>query len=278
MSGTRKIKNRIKSARSIAKVTKAMEMMSASKMGRAQKAAISGRPYSERLGAVAKHLASSKEASENQLFKKSNLENELTVVIAPERGLCGSLISNLEREIAKKTGSFISVGSKARQLVIRKKRELVADFSVGLNIPTFEKCLPIARFIVNSYRNNEFGKVSVIYTHFINTLKQQVTEITILPLKETSETPNESKIFLDYVFEPESTSLLEEVVLHFLETEIYHRILEAYASEQSARMVAMKNATENADGIILDQTLLYNKVRQSEITNEIADLVKGSYE
>lgn len=276
MLSTKTIKRKIKSAKNIAKVTQAMEMVAASKMTKAQSSALSGRPYAQSLLAVTKHLTGSdRDASASLLSKTKSAGEELTIIVAPEKGLCGGLITNLERLINRREGLFISVGTKARQIIIRTGHKLYADFTLGLNQPTYLTALPIVQLISDNFRLGKISRVAVVYTHFINTLKQSAVEKVIIPIETPVETKAGKGAFAQYIFEPSIEELLDDVLQHYLEVQFYQILLEAYASEQSARMVSMKNATDNADGIIDELTLFYNKARQQEITSEIADLVKA---
>lgn len=275
MLSTKTIKRKIKSAKNIAKVTQAMEMVAASKMTKAQSSALNGRPYAQSLLAVTQHLIhSDRDVSTFLINKTKSKGEELTIIVAPEKGLCGGLITNLERLVGKRNGLFISVGTKARQIILRGHRQLLADFTLGLNQPTYSTALPIVQLISDKFRLGTISRVTIIYTHFINTLKQTAVEKVIIPVETPLETKDVKEAFAKYIFEPSIEALLEDVLKHYLEVQFYQILLEAYASEQSARMVSMKNATDNADGIIDELTLFYNKARQQEITSEIADLVK----
>ena len=275
MLSTKTIKRKIKSAKNIAKVTQAMEMVAASKMTKAQASALSGRPYAQSLLAVTQHLTGSdRDASASLLSNSKGTGEELTIIVAPEKGLCGGLITSLERLVGNRNGLFISVGTKARQIVLRAQRKLYADFTLGLNQPIYLTALPIVQLVSDGFRQGKISKVTVIYTHFINTLKQTALEKVIIPVETPAESKAGKEAFAQYIFEPSVEELLEDVLKHYLEVQFYQILLEAYASEQSARMVSMKNATDNADGIIDELTLFYNKARQQEITSEIADLVK----
>ncbi len=279
MIGTKIIKRRIKATKNIAKVTKAMQMVAATKMGRAQKAALMSRPYALHLSEVARHLSQNRtEAIHPFLINRSpETVKELTVVVAPEKGLCGSLASGLEPLLSRHHGSFISVGAKARGLILKNKRELLADFPLGLRLPGFDLVPPLAHLITEGFIKGEYGQVNIVYSHFVNTLKQNAAEKVLLPIIMGAET-TEKVIFRDYIFEPDPQSLLDSLLKHYIEIEIFQVLLEGFASEQSARMISMKNATDNAGAVIEELTMFYNKSRQQEITSEIADIVKGSYE
>lgn len=278
MIGTKIIKRRIKATKNIAKVTKAMQMVAATKMGRAQKAALMSRPYALHLGEVACHLSQNRsDASHPFLINRlSETVKELTIVVAPEKGLCGALASGLEPLLTQHHGSFVSVGAKARGLILKNKRELLADFPLGLRLPGFDLVPPLAHLITDGFIRGEYSRVNIIYSHFVNTLKQTASEKQLLPIIMGVETV-EKAIFRDYIFEPDPQSLMDSLLKHYLEIEIFQVLLEGFASEQSARMISMKNATDNAGAVIEELTMFYNKSRQQEITSEIADIVKGSY-
>lgn len=277
MTGTKAIKRRIKATRNIAKVTKAMQMVAATKMGRAQRAALSSRSYAERLATVAAHLAKNKTAANHPFLaaKGKPTVGDLIIVVAPEKGLCGSLATNLEPILNIHRGSFISVGNKARGIILKNRLNLIADFPLGLRLPGFELVQPLAHLVTQGFIKEDFGRVYVIYSHFENTVAQTPTEKTLLPLRLSTAEPT-AETYRDYLFEPDAQTLMDSVFKHYLEMQLFQVLLESYASEQSARMIAMKNATDNASSGIDELTLFYNKSRQQEITSEIADIVKGS--
>jgi|SRR3989344_2592699 len=279
MASVGKYRKKIKSAKNIAKITKAMQLVAASKMRKAQVMALSGKEYSDALielsGMLSKHLD---KTIHPLIGDPKNISSpSLVILVAPEKGLCGGLVTNISRFVAhdiaskKVTPDFIAVGAKAKQVSRRLSLNIVAEFPLGLSYPTFDLVPPIARLAELRFINGDNSRVSIIYAEFFNTMVQKVVAKELLPLefKTIEETPRLEK---QYLFEPTPEDIVNSLLSMYLETEIYHMLLEAYASEQSARMVAMKNATDNAKGLIEDLTIEFNKVRQSMITSEILDI------
>src|SRR5213596_936487 len=261
MANTQDIRRRIRSIRNTAQITKAMQMVAASKMRKAQQHALAGRPYAALMNKVLVSLQQRTDPRLHPLLQVREVKKELVVVISTDKGLAGALNTNLLREAARfeagKTG-YIVVGRKARQFLARTKRELLAKFAT-------EKFLA-----------REVDKVSVVYTHFINTINQRPTVQTLLPIEHRELPKNEaeppSDPLLGYVFEPTAERVLEAMLPYYLQYQIFQMILDARASEHSARMVAMKNATDNAHQFIKDLTLEYNKMRQASITTELLEI------
>lgn len=268
------LKRRIKVAKNIAKTTRAMQMVAASKMRRAQEAAVRGKPYAEKLNTVVKNLIGRiSEDYKHPFFTKSKGRN-LVVVFSPDKGLCGSLTSNLKRELLNfdnpKDQLFITVGKKMTRAV---QGEIIADFPMGVAQPTFEKIPPLARTIAEGFIKNDWSEVYLLYAKFLNLFSQKATFEKLLPVeieREESSAPS-------YLFEPSALPVLKSLMPHYLESRLYQLLLETYASEQAARMIAMQNATDNAHEIIDFLTLEYNKVRQENITNEILDITRATH-
>ena len=280
MASLRQIKRRIKTAKNIAQITKAMEMVAASKMKRAQNQALASKPYAEKLYAITGSLVGiDKEASPPLLANIERAQkNTIFIIVAPEKGLCGSLVSNLGKEFNSLPKDspihFITIGKKARDLILRINGQILAHFELGLGQPKFEIVPPIVNIITEKFIKGEINKVFSLYTDFVNTIIQRPVIKQLLPV--TGLINSEEVIKTDFQFEPSPQIVLESLLPHYLEMEIYQIVLEAYASEQSARMIAMKNATDNASEITQELTLVYNKLRQAAITNEIADIVTAS--
>jgi F-type H+-transporting ATPase subunit gamma len=277
MANTQDIRRRIKSIRNTAQITKAMQMVAASKMRKAQQHALAGRPYAALMNKVLVSLQQRTDPRLHPLLQVREVKRELVIVISTDKGLAGALNTNLLREAARfeagKTG-YVVVGRKARQFLARTKRELLADFELK-DAPTFVETKPIARFATEKFLAREVDKVSVVYTHFINTINQRPTVQTLLPIEHGELPKNESATndpLLGYIFEPNAEGVLEVMLPYYLQYQIFQMILDARASEHSARMVAMKNATDNAHQFIKDLTLEYNKMRQASITNELLEI------
>jgi F-type H+-transporting ATPase subunit gamma len=282
MANTQDIRRRIKSIRNTAQITKAMQMVAASKMRKAQQHALSGRPYAALMNKVLVSLQKRTDPRLHPLLHIRELKKELVLIISTDKGLAGALNTNIFREAAKfdaaKT-AFVVAGRKARQFVARTKRELLADFELK-DAPTFVETKPVAKFCTEKFLNREVDKVSVLFTHFVNTISQSAVVETLLPISsfdlpkkhEGSAEGEDVDPMLGYVFEPTAEVVLDIMLPYYIQYQVFQMILDARASEHSARMVAMKNATDNANEFIKDLTLEYNKMRQAGITTELLEI------
>ncbi|OGM60082.1 ATP synthase F1 subunit gamma [Candidatus Woesebacteria bacterium RIFCSPLOWO2_01_FULL_39_10] len=280
MSSVRQFRKKIKSAKNIAKLTRAMQFVAASKMKKAQEQAAGGKDYVNGLISLSYLLSNYLDPKLHPLLQSGSEEGKVIIVlVAPEKGLCGSLVTNLSKKlilaveaIGKQRIEFITVGKKANQVIRRIGGEIIAEFTLGLSSPKYETVPPIANLIEERFRDGLASRVVFIFSEFVNTLNQVPTERTLLPLKPTYDDTREEPNNKDYLFEPSAKEVVEPFLEMYLEVEIYQILQESYAAEQSARMVAMKNATDNAQSLIGDLSLEYNKVRQSIITAEILDI------
>lgn len=281
MAGIRFIKSRIKAATNIAQITKAMQMMAASKMKRAQERAISGKPYAEKIYQSVKQLASITDSNYHQLLMRENLTGKtLIILITTNKGLCGSLNTNLFRKIyhwceVKNNYDFITLGIKGANFVIRSNYTLVADYSQEL---PFSKNTPgIIKTAVEGFLEKKYKEVVLCYNSFINALKIIPIQSTILPMVVMEQEENEEKkeALQEFLIEPSAKQLLNALLPHYLEVQVRNAIFQAEASEHSARMLAMKSATDNALSLSSELTLIYNKLRQEQITYEIADISRA---
>jgi F-type H+-transporting ATPase subunit gamma len=282
MANTQDIRRRIKSIRNTAQITKAMQMVAASKMRRAQQQALSGRPYAELMNKVLVSLQRRTDPRLHPLLEIRPLKRELVLIISTDKGLAGALNTNLFREAANfdsaKT-AFVVTGKKARQFIARTKRELLADFELK-DAPSFVETKPISKFCTEKFLNREVDKVSVLHTHFINTINQRPVVQTLLPISsfdlpqkhEGTDTSQGADPMIGYIFEPNAETVLDVMLPYYLQYQVFQMILDARASEHSARMVAMKNASDNANQFIKDLTLEYNKMRQAGITTELLEI------
>ncbi len=284
MANTQALKRRIKTAQNISKTTKAFQMIAASRLRRAQNAVLASRPYVTKLTEISRNLASDVDFTEgsNAYFKTNkNMTKNLYIIISPDKGLCGGLIANLVREylkINKKTDDlFITVGKKIEGTVAGSTKNLVASFPFGLTLPSFEMISPIKTLIDEYYLTGKVGAVKIITTKFNSVFSQKPIVLDLLPLaiesSEKNDTLEESNIKL---FEPSKDILLSEVAKRFIEMTLFQNLLESYASEQAARMVAMQNSTDNANDMVSSLRLLYNKARQEKITKEILDITSAA--
>lgn len=280
MATPKELRQRIKSIKNTAKVTKAMELVSAAKMRRSQSQAVKGRSYSELINRVLRSIASKIDPTSHPLLLREGNEKEAILLISTNRGLCGSLNTNLFRKTFDIAGqlSFITLGKKGSTFISKSKKPLVADFEL-IERPNIELSATISKFLINAFLRKEFNKVHLIYTDFQSTLKQVATMRQLLPiinLEVLNTLAQQEKNSTEYLFEPNPDQVLETVLPHYIQMEIYQALLEAAASEHSARMVAMKNASDNASELVDDLTLAYNQVRQTNITNEILDITTAS--
>lgn len=278
MANTRLIKRRIKSAQNISQITRAMEMVAASKMKKAQDTAVSGKPYAEKIYQVTKELAKRTEKCLHSLLASGSSHGKLLViVISTNKGLCGGLNTNLFRMLYTRFNQegnidYITLGKKGQSFVIRSGKNLVADFSQKL--PFTENVPALTKFIVDGYTGGIYKEVYLIYNSFVTALKQMPTRKMILPITTFEPVEQAEDISTgEFLIEPNIHDVLDSLLPHYLENQIRSAILEAEASEHSARMVAMKNATQAAFDLMSELTLIYNKARQEKITNEIADIV-----
>jgi F-type H+-transporting ATPase subunit gamma len=281
LANIRSIRRRIRGIQSTAKITRAMEMIATSKMRRAQERGLAGRPYSEKIQQVLADLAAlpREEAALHPLLQRRPVAKIGIVHITPDRGLCGGLNTNMNR----RTASFIlgqsvpvtliTVGRKGRDFIRRYGRDIRADFTGLGDRPSLLDTMPISRIIIDDYTNGIIDLVYLVYARFISTMVQRPIIQQILPV-EPAEIPRAQN--LDYIYEPGAAAVLGELLPRFVEMQVYHAILESIASEQSARMVAMRNATDNANELIEELTLMYNKARQESITKELLDITGGA--
>ena len=283
-AGVREFKRRIRSVKSTQQITKAMKMVAAAKLRRAQEAAESSRPYNETLqGTLARLAAVSLDVRHPLLVKREDVRKVGYIVVTADRGLCGGYNTNIikaaNQAIAedgrKIENGIIAVGRKARDFY-RKRTGLDAEFvNLGDKI-SYADAREVAQYVINAYENEELDEVYLVYAKFINVLRQVPTVTKILPLEPPSETEGKEGHQVDYIYEPSAEDILLALLPRYIGSQIYNSMLEGKASEQGARMTAMGNATENAGEIIDNLTLVMNKVRQAAITDEILDIVGGA--
>jgi F-type H+-transporting ATPase subunit gamma len=286
MPSTRDIRRRIKSVKNTAQITKAMQMVAAAKMRKAQQAALVGRPYADLMNAILAEAGPRIASFKHPLMEIREVKKRAIIVVSSDRGLCGGLNGNLFREIGKldkgNTTVFITAGRKASQFIARTKRQLAAEFTYK-DTPTFAEARAVSKFAQDLFLKNEADAVDILYTKFVSTLVQQPTTIPFLPVGKISaitagvNAPQQELASAgvrtdSFEFEPDEKTVLSELLPHSLNFQMHQILLEAKASEQSARMVAMKNATDNAKQLIKDLTLEYNKLRQANITKELLEI------
>ena len=275
------IRRRIKSVQSTAKVTRAMEMIAASKMKQAQQRTLAGRPYAEKMSEVLADVSGKQQPGEelHPLLQQREVNRIAIVHITPDRGLCGGLNANINKMTASFMGeqnvpvSVITIGKKGRTFISRYTKGLLAEFTDMGDKPSLVDTLPISRIIIDDYTNGSIDKVYLAYTKFISTVNQVPVLEELLPAKQPEGAVDVKNV--EYIYEPSPVGVLNELLPRYVEMQIYHALLESIASEQSARMVAMRNASDAANDMIEELTLLLNKVRQEMITNELLDIAGG---
>lgn len=272
------LKRRIKTAKNVSKTTKAMQMISASKLKKAQEAATSSKPYVDKLDFLSKNLAQKIDADNLHDYMKTQSANaRLIIVISPDKGLSGGLVTNLIREVIRQNAQgkvyYVTIGKKAESAVSLLNKEIIASFPFGPTLPQFDLVYPIAKIVNDYFLSKKVSEVSILTTKFLSVFTQLPQLNQLLPVKLSLEKDEDKSITL---FEPSAQDLLPDLLQHYLEMVIFQNLLESYASEQAARMIAMKNATDNALDIVSELQLEYNKTRQEKITNELLDIGGGS--
>ncbi len=285
MPSTRDIRRRIKSVKNTAQITKAMQMVAASKMRKAQQAALAGRPYASLMNEVLGELAGSEKDFQDPLMETREVKKRAIILVSTDKGLCGGLNSNLMREAAKldkNTTVFIAVGRKGSQFVARTKRQLAAEFTYK-DAPLFAEARAVSKFAREMFLKGEVDQVDILYTNYISTLNQRPDLLPFLPVREVKGVGHSAhddakltKSSTEFQFEPGVQAVLGALLPHYLNYRVYQIFLEAKASEHSSRMVAMKNATDNAKQLIKDLTLEYNKLRQANITKELLEITSAA--
>ena len=280
MASQRDIRRRIRDVGRIKQITRAMQFVAASKLKRAQDSTLAARPYSEKIDEVLADLAAVLGADEHPLLSQREGGKRLIVLITSDRGLAGPLNTNTirfaARAITEHQGDLavVSVGRKGRDAMRRARVPLEAHFAGFGDRPTFADVIPLSRLITDGFVSGEFGQIDILYPRFVSTLVQRPTMEALLPVTATEDT--EGIPGNQFIFEPSPRAVLEQLLPRYVATRLFHAVLEAKASEESSRMVAMKNATENAEELIDDLTLAYNKVRQSNITREMIEIATGA--
>jgi len=283
MASTREIRRRIRSVGNMQQITRAMEMVSAAKMRKAQQRVTASRPYSEQLRQIMSDLAAQQPDPEQlaqfPLLQTRPVRNVELIVVTPDRGLTGALNTNILRRgsrfILTEAGApvqVIAAGKKARDYFVRTRQNVIAEFiGIGDNT-TLDAVRPIADIAIDDFASGKVDAVYVVYSKFINTLVQRPEVMQILPV----EPPPAHEGYADYIFEPSAADVLNDLLPRYVEVQLYQAILEGIASEHSARMVAMRSASDNAKEIQQELTLSYNKARQAQITREVSEIAAGA--
>lgn len=283
MASTREIRRRIRSVRNMSQITRAMEMVAASKMRRAQDRVTSSRPYNERLREFIADLSAQQMDAEElrryPLLVERPVETAGLILVTPDRGLTGALNGNILRratrflrEEARAPTKVIAVGKKGRDFMVRTNQDMIADFIRLGDAPSLDDVRPIAQIAMNEFLEGNVDAVHAVYPRFVNTLTQKPEVVQLLPVVR----PEGQEEDVDYIFEPNAESVLQELLPRYVEVQLYQAIMETVASFYSAQMVAMRNATDNAKELAADLDLSYNKARQAQITNEVAEIAAGA--
>jgi F-type H+-transporting ATPase subunit gamma len=297
MASTREIRRRIKSVKNTAQITKAMQMVASSKMRRAQERVRQARPYAGQIRELVSRLADAvgEDIGEGvALLKQRPVHSIGIVMITPDRGLSGALPSNINRHAASSAQelqnkqadqgrrpdvSFVAVGRKGRDFVVRSQQKLIAEFTNYGDRPGMNDASAIAQVAVDSFQKGEVDAVYLVYASFVSTMSQQPITVQLLPVQPPSKDENDEddqRKALEYIYEPDARTIFEALLPRYVDVQVYQAMLETVASQYSAQMVAMKNATDNANELVQDLTLTYNKARQAAITTQILEVVAGS--
>lgn len=285
MAGAKEIRTKIASVRNTQKITKAMEMVAASKMRKTQERMSASRPYSDAIRKVISHIAKGSIDYKHPFLTEREVKKVGFLVVSTDRGLCGGLNINLfktvlnELKTRKEKGvdSVLGlVGNKAVSFFQSMGVEVKAQVTGLGDAPAMEDLVGIVNGMINRYRDGEVDEVYIVFNRFVNTMSQKPTVQQLLPLPELEDDNLENKGSWDYIYEPNSKVLLDSLLVRYLESQVYQAIVDNLASEQAARMVAMKAATDNAGNLINELQLVYNKARQASITNELNEIVAGA--
>ncbi|NJK79269.1 MAG: F0F1 ATP synthase subunit gamma [Chloroflexaceae bacterium] len=298
MPSTREIRRRIRSAKNVSQITRAMEMVSASKMRRAQRNVLAARPYADRLQEIISDLTHRMLPAARVgtlLEPRAEVKRIALAIITPDRGLAGSLVSNalrrglrfvIEQQQDGRKVDMFAIGKKGRDFMIRNRMSMIAELTGLGDVPTLQDILGISTNLIRGFRegididgsgtidpHERYDEVYVLYSEFVNTLVQRATIKRLIPV-ELSDAVEAREV--DFTYEPSAEEVLYDLLPHYVEVQLYGALLESIASEHSARMVAMRSATDNAKELVRDLTLSYNKARQTNITKEVSEIATGA--
>ena len=284
MPSSKEIRTKIKSVENTRKITKAMEMVAASKMRKAQERMRAARPYGEKIRRVAANMSNAfTEYRHPYLVERDTVKTVGLIIVTSDKGLCGALNSNVLRLGINKLREWdqagikvklTAIGNKGFGLLQRAKGDIVSHVTGLGDTPVMDKLIGPVKVMLDAYTNGEIDRLYIVYTRFINTMKQEAQFEQLLPL--SGEMSEARQVSWDYVYEPEPKAVIEALLTRYIEALIYGAVAENMASEQSARMVAMKAASDNAKNVIGELKLVYNKTRQAAITKELAEIVGGA--
>jgi F-type H+-transporting ATPase subunit gamma len=286
MAGSREIRNKIKSVQNTRKITKAMEMVAASKMRRAQERMRHARPYADKVRNIAAHLANANpEYRHPFLVRRDTMKAAGVIIVTTDKGLCGGLNTNVLRMVTQRMRELERAGTKLQVTAIGNKglgfmqrigAKVVSQITQLGDSPHLEKMIGPVKLQLDAYAAGEIDAVYIAFTRFINTMKQEPVVEQLLPLDPSKLQDTSREYSWDYLYEPDAQSVLDELLLRYVESMVFQAVAENMASEQSARMVAMKSASDNAKKVIGDLQLSYNKARQAAITKELSEIVSGA--
>jgi F-type H+-transporting ATPase subunit gamma len=285
MAAGKEIRGKIKSVENTKKITKAMEMVAASKMRKAQDRMRAARPYSEKIRHVAANLGKANPEYVHPFMEINHAKDQGFIVVTTDKGLCGGLNTNILRMVSNKLRDLQASGHKAQAVAVGNKGlgflnrsgvKVVSHATQLGDTPHLEKLIGPVKVLLDAYVNGEIHTINLCYTRFINTMKQEAVVEQLLPLSAESLKPHEGHRSWDYIYEPDAHTVIDELLLRYVEAMVYQAVAESMASEQSARMVAMKSATDNAGNVINELKLVYNKTRQAAITKELSEIVAGA--
>jgi F-type H+-transporting ATPase subunit gamma len=294
MPGTKEIRAKIKSVQNTRKITKAMEMVAASKMKKAQERMRAGRPYAQRILNIAMHAAAANSEYRHELLsRRETVKRVGAIVITTDKGLCGGLNTNLLRVVLNQHKAwtakgieveYCTIGNKGFGFVNRMGGKVVSQVINYGDRPALARLIGPVKMLIDGYRENRLDEVHTFSNRFVNTMKQEPIHTTMIPIPKEWQTPDGHQFSSeevrqgswDYLYEPDAKAVLDELLVRYLETFVYQAAAENIASEQSARMVAMKAASDNALSIIEELQLIYNKSRQAAITKELSEIVGGA--
>ncbi len=294
MPSTREVRRRIRSVKNMAQITKAMQMVASSKMRRAQERVQDARPYADQIRALVSRLANATGEDIGEgvaLLTKRPVRTIGVIVVTPDRGLCGALPSNINRraaltareesdELAQQGQNpgvdFVAVGRKGRDFIIRTQQHMIAEFVNYGDKPSLADARAIAQVAVDAFQKGEVDVVYLVYSQFVNTVTQKPISVQLLPVLPPESSDEDKQKSIEYIYEPDALSIFEALLPRYVDVVVFQALLETIASFYSAQMVAMKNATDNAQELTKDLTLAYNKARQAAITTQILEVVSGA--
>jgi len=285
MAAGKEIRGKIKSVENTKKITKAMEMVAASKMRKAQDRMRSARPYSEKVRNIAGHLSKANPEYVHPFMKANSAKTAGFIVVTTDKGLCGGMNTNVLRAVTNKirdlqaqgTGiEAVAIGNKGLGFLGRVGAKVVSHVTQLGDTPHLERLIGPVKVLLDAYTRGEICAVYLCYTRFINTMKQESVVEQLLPLASDALEPSRASHAWDYIYEPDAQTVIDDLLVRYVEALVYQAVAENMASEQSARMVAMKAATDNAGNVIAELKLVYNKTRQAAITKELSEIVAGA--